>query len=293
METTTDSIVQRLEALAHPVRLGVFRLLVRRAPEGATPGELQAMLGKAPSTLSAHLAQLRSAGLVEVVREGRSLRYSADLDALGGLVDYLVADCCRGRADLCAPLARGALSRAEAPVGAARPLGVLFICTGNTARSILSEAILRHLGGSRFRALSAGTRPEGVVNPLTLRVLEAHGIDTEGLRSKSLDEIAADATARPDLVFTVCDRAAAEECPVWLGDAVVAHWGLPDPAASGGTEAERLAAFEAAYRTIRRRLEALVALRVEEMDRAELQRAVDRIILAERTGNSTEMGALK
>lgn len=282
MEKISDSVVERLDALAHPARLAVFRLLVRRAPEGATPGEMQEVLGKAPSTLSAHLAQLRAAGLVTMTREGRSLRYRADLDALGGLIDYLVADCCRGRADLCAPLARGALDRAGAPVDGARPLTVLFICTGNTARSILSEALLRHLGGERFRALSAGTRPEGVVNPFALRVLRAHGVDTAGLSSKSLDDIEADPSARPDLVFTVCDRAAAEECPVWLGDAIVAHWGLPDPAAVRGTEAERLAAFEDAYRTIHRRLSALVALPIGDMDRAELQRAVDRIITEDR-----------
>ena len=156
-----------------------------------------------------------------------------------------------------------------------RPRNVLFLCTGNSARSIMAESLLNGLGQGRWRAFSAGSRPAGTVNPLALEVLARHGMPTAGLRSKSWDEFARAgefprasnvaplsghaASAAMDLIFTVCDNAAAEPCPVWPGHPATAHWGFPDPAAVAGTEEERRAAFERVFAGLRARIEELLA----------------------------------
>ena len=142
---------------------------------------------------------------------------------------------------------------------------VLFLCTGNSARSILAEAILNRRGGGRFRAFSAGSHPTGTVNPGALELLERLGIPTDGLRSKAWHEYAAPGAPALDCVITVCDNAAGESCPVWPGQPVTAHWGVADPAAVAGT-AERAAAFREAFQTLDRRIGLLVRLPVAELD---------------------------
>lgn len=153
---------------------------------------------------------------------------------------------------------------------------VLFLCTGNSARSVLAEATLRAWGGERFTAYSAGSQPTGQINPFALAQLQAEGMSTDGLRSKSWDEFV-DA-APMDLVITVCDSAAAESCPVVFGDFTRSHWGLPDPAAVEGSDADKAAAFAQAHAIVKARLTALLAL-PESLwaDRAALQQALDRI----------------
>jgi len=146
------------------------------------------------------------------------------------------------------------------------PRNVLFLCTGNSARSILGEALLNANAGGRFRAFSAGSRPKGAVHPLTLRVLEKAGIPTAGLRSKSWDEFATTTAPRMDFVFTVCDGAAGEACPVWPGQPVTAHWGIEDPAMACGSEADREAAFARALRFLSNRVALFTALPVEKLD---------------------------
>ncbi len=143
---------------------------------------------------------------------------------------------------------------------ATRPIHVLFLCTGNSARSILAEAILNRLGGGRVHAFSAGSQPRGAVHPLALELLDEEGLATAGLRSKSWDEYAAPGAPPIDLVFTVCDNAAAETCPVWPGRPAAAHWGIPDPAAAIGTESERRRAFRTAYEALEVRIKRFVAL---------------------------------
>lgn len=155
---------------------------------------------------------------------------------------------------------------------------VLFLCTGNSARSVLAEATLRAWAGNRFKVFSAGSQPTGTVNPFALAQLTAEGVSTAGLRSKSWDEFTTPEAPRMDLVVTVCDAAAAETCPVVFGDFLRTHWGLPDPAAADGSDDDKRAAFKHAHRVIQARLMAFLALPAAVWeDRAELKVALDRI----------------
>src|SRR5437868_1797244 len=148
---------------------------------------------------------------------------------------------------------------------------VLFICTGNSARSILAEAILNKIGGGKFRAYSAGSQPKGQVNSNTLQLLERLGYDTSGYRSKSWTVFANPAAPDVDFIFTVCDDAAGEACPVWPGQPMTAHWGIPDPAAATGTDAEIAAAFNEAYRMLAQRIGIFVSLPIRALDALTLQ----------------------
>lgn len=158
-----------------------------------------------------------------------------------------------------------------------RTYGVLFLCTGNSARSIMGEAVLNHRGHGRFRAYSTGSYPKGEVHPLTLRVLEELCIPTAGLRSKPWDEFAASGAPVIDFVFTVCDKAAAEACPVWPGRPVSAHWGVPDPAAVAGNEEKRLAVFRQALRALDQRIRLFTSLPFDKLDRMSLKAALQDI----------------
>jgi len=157
------------------------------------------------------------------------------------------------------------------------PYNVLFLCTGNSARSILAEVMLNAMGGQRFRAYSAGSHPKGEVNPHALRLLAKNRLPTEGLRSKSWDEFAAPGAPSLHFVFTVCDDAAGEVCPIWPGQPVSAHWGIPDPAAATGTDAEIDRAFFRAYEQLHRRISLFTSLRLEQLDRIALQKRLDDI----------------
>ncbi|HTG99578.1 MAG TPA: arsenate reductase ArsC [Vicinamibacterales bacterium] len=154
---------------------------------------------------------------------------------------------------------------------------VLFLCTGNSARSIIAEALLRHWGKDRFQAFSAGSQPKGEVHPLALEVLRRNHVPTSSLRSKSWDEFATPDAPPLDFVFTVCDRAAAEVCPIWPGQPMTAHWGLTDPAAVEGTDEEKIRAFTSAFRELDARLKIFTSLRLERLDRLALKRQLDEI----------------
>ena len=158
-----------------------------------------------------------------------------------------------------------------------RQYHVLFLCTGNSARSILAEAILARVGAGRFIASSAGSQPKGAVHPIALALLQHLGYPTSGLRSKSWDEFGV-AGARPiDFVFTVCGNAAGEVCPVWPGQPVTAHWGLPDPAAVEGDEPTRWLAFRDTFSALERRIQAFASLPLASLDRLTLQNRLDSI----------------
>lgn len=273
MESNPVALAPAFAALGHPGRLAVFRLLMRFAPQGVRPTEMAGALGLRPNTLSHHLADLTAAGLVSVRRQGRSLYYAVDLDTTEALIGYLALDVGRARPDLLAPLLAPRNDAARRDTG----FNVLFLCSGNSARSILAEALLRDLGKGRFTAYSAGTRPGPAPSPFALQVLAQHDHDIAGLRSKHVSEFRGPDAVAMDFVFTVCDAAAAEECPPWHGQPIAGHWGLPDPARATGTEAQRAQVFAGTYAALRRRIAAFVELPFAALDRMSLQSRVDAI----------------
>lgn len=157
------------------------------------------------------------------------------------------------------------------------PANVLFICTGNSARSILAEALMNRLGSPRYRAFSAGSHPTGSVNPRAIATLQGLGIPVTGLRSKSWEAFSAEGAPALDFVFTVCDNAAGEVCPVWPGQPISAHWGVPDPAGVDGGDAAKDTAFHDTAITLKRRIELMLALPVETLERMSLQRELRQI----------------
>ncbi|MEW6464338.1 MAG: metalloregulator ArsR/SmtB family transcription factor [Pseudomonadota bacterium] len=274
--------VAALAALAHPQRLRAFRALVQAGQQGLSAGALGARLGLAPSALSFHLKGLSQAGLIHGEARGRQLIYRGDFGRMNALLGYLTQHCCAGTdcgldlpqvacADAPPTPPLSPRSTTESPVTTSHahahhaphaPLNVLFLCTHNSARSILAEAMLNHLGANRFRAFSAGSSPREnqQPNPLAIRALQAAGVSTEGLHSKSWDVFAGPDAPHMDLIITVCDNAAGEVCPVWPGRPATAHWGYPDPSSVEGTEEERLRAFSRTLAAIRHRLELLISL---------------------------------
>ncbi len=270
---------QAFATLGHPGRLAVFRLLMRFAPRGVRPTEIALALGLKPNTLSHHLADLLAADLVVVTRQGRSLFHAVNLARVEALIGYLALDLGRARPELLTPLAHPK----ESPPMPATSFNVLFICSGNSARSIFAEALLRDLGQGRFAAFSAGTRPGTALNPFALDVLARNGHDTAPLCAKHLSAFQAEGAPVMDFVFTVCDAAAAEDCPPWPGQPITGHWGLPDPVKAQGTDAEKALVFAQTYGALRRRIAAFVALPFATLDRLSLQARVDDIGLAATT----------
>jgi arsenate reductase len=159
---------------------------------------------------------------------------------------------------------------------------VLFLCTGNSARSVIAEAILNKIGAGKFRAYSAGSQPKGRVNPNTLRLLERFGYETSEFRSRSWAEFAKPNAPKLDFIFTVCDDAAGETCPLWPGQPMTAHWGIPDPAAANGTDAEIAMAFSGAYRMLQRRIGTFAALPIRALDSLTLKNRLQDIGRMER-----------
>lgn len=281
----TEAFAQQvLAALAQETRLALFRLLVRAGPGGLTAGEVADRLAAAPATLSFHFRALVSAGLLEMRQEGRFVRYLARMAAMEELIDFLTEACCEGDPAVCGdfrprpicPPADHPPAKAI-PMTEARPYHVLFLCTGNSARSIMAEGLLNAMGRGRFVAHSAGSAPAGQVNPHAIELLKAKRVPVEGLRSKPWDEFAAPGAPALDLVFTVCDNAAGEVCPLWPGQPMTAHWGVADPAAVAGSEADQRRAFFRAFTELERRISLLVNLPLEKLDTLALQRQLDGI----------------
>ena len=282
METV---IPNRLSTLGHPQRLALFRLLMRRYPDRVPATELAQALGLKPNTLSTYVNALMHAGLVTQERVGTSLRYAIHMEAARETIDYLIIDCCRGRPEICSP------DLYPTPLGETamsdRKFNVLFICTGNSARSIFAESILRDMAGDRFVAYSAGTKHRSELNPFALDVLEQKGHDVSVLRSKNISEFQGADAPKFDFVFTVCNQAANEECPSWQGQPVTAHWGLPDPVKVEGSDAEKSLAFHQAYGALRNRMTGFTNLPIASLDRMSLQRAVDDLGQSKEEGPAT------
>jgi protein-tyrosine-phosphatase len=158
-----------------------------------------------------------------------------------------------------------------------RPYNVLFLCTGNSARSLLAEVLVNHWGGGKFHGLSAGSHPKGAVHPIALELLRHMKLPTDGLRSKSWDEFAAPAGPPLDFVFTVCDNAAGEVCPYWPGQPMTAHWGVPDPAAVEGSDTAKWLAFRSAFTILENRIKIFTSLPLSRLDRVKLQARLDAI----------------
>ena len=247
---------------------------MRFAPRSVRPTEIAEATALKQNTLSHYLADLTASGLVRVERQGRSLFYSVDLDATEALVSYLALDVGRARPALLAPLL--SCHRGTPPTDAT-DFNVLFICSGNSARSILAEALLRDLGKGKFQAFSAGTLPSSELNAFALEVLRRNGHDLSGLRAKHISEFQQPGSAVMDFVFTVCDAAAAEECRPWHGQPITGHWGLPDPVKAQGSDAEKALAFAQTYAALRRRIVAFIEPPLDSLSRISLQSRVDSI----------------
>ena len=270
-----EVIPSRLSILGHPHRLAVFRLLMRRYPDRVPAGELADALALKASTLSAYLTALQQAGLVTQERVATSLRYSIAMTEVRRTFDYLLLDCCRGRPEFCSPVSMPFASGTHPMPD--RKYNVLFICTGNSARSIFAESILRRAAGDRFNAYSAGTRPGSELNPFAVQVLRDKGHDISVLRSKDVSEFFGPDAPHFDFVFTVCNQAANEECPAWNGQPVTGHWGMPDPLKAEGNNAQKSLAFHEAYGALKRRIDLFTAPNVESLSRLALQARIDDI----------------
>lgn len=274
------SFAKRLLTLGHPQRLALFRLLMRRYPDRVPATELARALDIKPSTLSTYVNSLMQAGLISQERVGASLRYAIHMEVVRETFDYLLRDCCRSRPEVCISLPSFRFL-GENPM-ADRKYNVLFICTGNSARSIFAEAILRKEAGDRFEAYSAGTTPRSELNPFALEVLEQKGHDISSLKAKHVSVFQKNTAPAFDFVFTVCNQAANEECPAWTGQPVSAHWGMTDPVKVEGSNAEKSLAFHQSYGALLNRIRAFAALPIASLDRISIQRALDEIPAAHR-----------
>ena len=264
--------LEKLTTLGHPWRMSVFRLLMRRYPQAVPAGEIGAVLNIKPSTLSVYLSGLQNVGLVAVERRGTSRLFRIEMREVEALHRFLFQECCRGRPDLCLP---NCASVKQGTDGAEHIYNVLFLCTGNSARSVIAEALLRDQSKGRFNAFSAGTQPRDMVNPVVIEMLLDKGHDITELRSKHIREFDGPDAPEFDFVFTVCDRAANEECPAWAGQPISAHWGMPDPTMVAGTDAERRLAFQHTYGALRNRIRAFADLPLQTLTRVSLQAALD------------------
>jgi len=266
-------LINRLSALSHPQRMAVFKLLMRRCPDALAAGEICQTLGLKPSTASVYLSALTQVGLITQRRDKTRLLYAVDLVTARAVVAGLFMDCCGGRADLCEPH----FTAQNQPPITGRTRHVLFLCSGNSARSIMAETILRDIAGADFTAHSAGRVHRSDLNVNAVQTLQARGHDVAPLRFKNMDEFQSDTSQQMDFVFTVCDLAANEDIPNWPGNPIGSHWGVPDPVAMHGGKAETKITFDETYAALHQRITAFAALPFDQLTRGSLQQHVDEI----------------
>lgn len=282
---TNRRAVAALGALAQETRLQLFKLLMRAGPDGTTPAALAAQLNLHGATLSFHLRHLERAGLVRSWRAGRQVVYAVDVPGTRKLLSFLTEECCGGRPDICDDLLPSTAAQArgeDAWMETMSPqshqaYNVLFLCTGNSARSIMAECALRRYGIGKFNAYSAGSQPRGELHPMTVKLLKNLNYKTDDLRSKSWDEFARPDSPKLDFVFTVCDQAAAETCPVWPGQPMTAHWGVEDPAMATGDDDDIYRVFKRVYFELENRCKIFSSLRIEGLDRLSLTHRLESI----------------
>ena len=266
-----SAVLGALNALAQENRLDIFRMLVRAGLEGIAAGVLSERLGLVPANLSFHLNQLRYAGLVWSRREGRSIIYAANFDAMNDFIGYLTENCCEEQAQTVSASGRQSEAAAE------RHLNVLFLCTRNSARSIMAESALNRWGKGKFRGFSAGSHPGKNVHPIAQQVLEGLRYETEGLRSKSWNEFVRRGSPKLDFVFTLCDRATAEVCPTWPGQPICAHWGVADPVTFAGSGDAKREFFLRVYKELEHRIKIFTSLPLDTLERLAVERRVKEI----------------
>lgn len=268
-----------LASLAQPTRLAVVRRLLASYPASIGAGELAKACGAPHNTMSSHLSTLTRAGLIQVEKSGRAMNYRADVNAFRGLVTFLTKDCCNGRPDLCGDIAslvpQANENTKEAAVTPA--FNVLFLCTHNSARSIMAEALLKSIGKGRFNGYSAGSDPAAKPMPEVIDRLRHLGHDVSMLRSKSWNEFAGPDAPRMDFVIALCDTPQGQVCPDFGEKFVTAAWPLPDPAAFTGSPTERVTLLNELYAMVRRRLEIFTSLPFATLDRMALKKRLDEI----------------
>ncbi|WP_137125934.1 metalloregulator ArsR/SmtB family transcription factor [Roseomonas sp. HF4] len=266
-------------ALGQATRLELMRALLSAGPNGLPAGSIASQLGVPSSTLSFHLRALEQAGLVQATRQGRLLLYAPRIAALRALFAILAEACCAGDPGRCGDLARLLPPTTPEDTAMVPPaFNVLFLCTRNSARSIMAEAILAGLQGGRFRAFSAGSAPapEGPL-PEVLAQLRSLGHDVAALRSKSWDEFTAPDAPRMDFVIALCDTLNLQACPDFEGTHVSAAWPLPDPAKFTGSATERATLLNELYAALHRRLSIFASLPFESLDRMALKARIDEL----------------
>ena len=273
MESTEAAAV--FAALSVDTRLNLLRMLLAEGTNGLAAGEIVSRMGLPGSTASFHLAALERAGLTQSTRHGRQIVHAVRLAGLRSLLAFLTETCCGGHPELCGDIARLLPPLPEEDPGMTPAFNVLFLCTHNSARSIMAEAILARLGGGRFHAWSAGSHPIAVPNAEVLEKLRALGHDTGDLRSKSWHEFTGPSAPKMDFVITLCDTPQAQVCPDFQGVAVTAAWPLPDPTAFHGSPVERTAMLNELYASLRRRIEIFAALPFASLDRMALKARLD------------------
>lgn len=264
-------------ALSQETRLRLMRLLATAGATGVPAGELAAHLGVAPSTLSFHLAALEQAGLVRSTRRGRHIIYAVRFIGLRELFSFLTETCCSGRPELCGDLARLLPEDVIEEDAVAPAFNVLFVCTHNSARSIMAEAILERIGKGRFNGYSAGSEPAAKPMREVIDRLKIMGHDVSRLHSKSWNEFVRPDAPRIDFVIGLCDTPRGQRCPDFGGKVIAGAWPLPDPAKFTGSRTERTAFLNELYGMIRRRLETFIRLPFGTLDKLALKDRLDGI----------------
>lgn len=272
-----EAAVNIFAALAQASRLAILRLLIERGPNGILAGAIADQLGLPASTTSFHLATLERAGLVQSTRQGRQMIYAARFMALRSLLAFLTESCCGGDPVLCGDLARLLPAIQEETPTMQPAFNVLFLCTRNSARSIMAEAILTRAGSGRFRAYSAGSDPAAGPMPEVLAKLQALGHDVSALHCKSWDAFTGPDAPRMDFVIALCDTLDNQLCPDFGDKAVTGAWPMPDPAKFTGSPAEQSTLLNELYASLRRRIEIFISLPFATLDRMALRARLDEI----------------
>jgi arsenate reductase len=269
--------VAAFAALSQETRLELMRMLIAEGASGLPAGEIAARLAVPASTLSFHLAALERAGLTQSTRQGRQIVHAVRIGGVRRLLGFLTEACCGGRPELCGDLARLLPPDPEEEKGMTPAFNVLFLCTHNSARSIIAEALLQKIGAGRFRAYSAGSEPIAEPSPEVIEKLRAFGHDVAGLRSKSWNEFLGPSAPRMDFVITLCDTPDGQVCPDFGDVAVTGAWPLPDPAKFTGSAVERSSLLNELYASLRRRLEIFTSLPFASLDRMAIRARLDEI----------------